>query len=232
MLEEAREHIGSYVPKDALPADFPRAAVAQLAALRALSGLTSTVADALESFGFNLSVAASSLRPRHSGEATVVGQAVTLRYLPERTSSLAGTLPSRLGHGAAVTSAAAGDVLVVDACGIRDASCFGGLAAHTAKAAGIAGALIDGAVRDLDEIETTGLPVWAATVTPRTGNRKLEAAAINQPITCSGVQVRPGDVVVADRTGICFIPIDALEDVINRVLDIAQQEANLLSSSR
>src|SRR4029077_4136021 len=119
------------------------------------------------SFGLNLSVAASVLGPRHRSDAVVVGHAVTLRYLPERTSSLDGIAPSRLGHGAVVARAAEGDVLVVDAGGVKDASCFGGLAAHTAQKGGIAGALVDGAVRDLDEIESAGLPVWAGAVTPR-----------------------------------------------------------------
>ena len=106
------------------------------------------------------------------------------------------------------------------------------IAAHTAQKGGIAGALVDGAVRDLDEIESAGLPVWAGAVTPRTGNRKLEAVSINRPISCAGVQVRPGDLVVADRTGACFIPFDVLDRVIERVVDTARQEARLLTSSR
>src|SRR5262249_4942810 len=122
--------------------------------------------------------------------------------------------------------------LVVDAGGVKDASCFGGLAAHTAAAAGIAGALVDGAVRDLDEIESAGLPVWAAAVTPRTGNRRLEAVAINRPICCAGAQVRRGDVVVADRTGACFVPFEILDRVIERVVDTSRQEAQLLTRGR
>jgi regulator of RNase E activity RraA len=232
MEQGAREEspTGNYVPLEARDANFERADPNLLAALRAVGGLTATVSDVLERYGLSLAVSAGTLVPRHRRDAVIVGQALTLRYLPERTLAVEGAItPSKLAHATVASMAQDGDVLVVDAAGNRDRSCFGGLAAAAASKAGMAAAVVDGAARDLDEIDAAGLALWSSSVTPVTGNRRLEAVAINQPICCCGVQVRAGDVVVADATGVCFVPIEILPQVTEHVLSTSKREASLIA---
>jgi 4-hydroxy-4-methyl-2-oxoglutarate aldolase len=66
--------------------------------------------------------------------------------------------------------------------------------------------------------------VWSRWLTPRTGKWLLEASTLNLPVMCGGVQVHPGDVVVADHTGVCSFPVDVAETALRRLLDTAAQE--------
>lgn len=75
-----------------------------------------------------------------------------------------------------------------------------------------------GAVRDVDEIRASGLAVWTRAVTPITGSGRIEAVAVNTPIVAGSVQVLPGDVVVADESGVCFIPTERFTEVCHLLL--------------
>jgi 4-hydroxy-4-methyl-2-oxoglutarate aldolase len=76
------------------------------------------------------------------------------------------------------------------------------------------------------------MPLWSSHVTPVSGNRRLEAVAINYPICCAGIQVCAGDVVVADSTGICFVPPEVLSAVISEVIDVSAREVTLMADAR
>jgi regulator of RNase E activity RraA len=175
----------------------------------------------MEEFGGALVVGADVLRQRTT-PARVVGQAVTLRYVPKVSDD--GGL-SRLAHSVAFDQCADGDVLVIDAAGIASASCFGGMAALEAARHGIAGTIVDGAIRDVDQMEAMGFPVWARAVTPRTGRSRLEAAQINAPISCAECVVAAGDLVLADASGVCFIPLEAAEQALVKIISVASHEA-------
>src|SRR5260370_34300876 len=166
---------------------FERSAPATLAALRRVQGLTATASDVLDGMGWNLAVPAGLLQPRFGKPAVIAGQALTLRYLPERRridTREALTSQSKLAHQVVYDMAKPGDVMVVEA-SVRDPiSVMGGRAAASAARAGLAGAIVDGGVRDIDEIRLAGFPVWSATVTPISGKGRLEPAAINGPIRC------------------------------------------------
>jgi regulator of RNase E activity RraA len=165
----------------------------------------------------------------------VVAQAITIRYLPERRSGSHPELrrtQSKLTHHTAFALAKAGDVAVIEVGGAPAVSVVGGIAAQSAVNAGIAACIVDGAVRDLEQIESLGLSVWARTLTPRTGKWRVEAVAVNRPIVCGGVQVHAGDLVIADETGICFVPVDVAEQAIDRILEVTRQEAEQLASPR
>jgi regulator of RNase E activity RraA len=99
------------------------------------------------------------------------------------------------------------------------------MAALAASKAGIAGCVVDGAVRDLAEIRAVGLPVWSRSLTPRTGKWRLEAVAINEPVMCGGVQVHAGDLMVADESGICFFPLPFAAQAVARIIEVAAAEA-------
>lgn len=192
-------------------------------ALLQVSGLSSAVSDELDARGLRGAVPASLAPPLLPG-MRAVGPAVTLRYLPERLTAerlRAEQSPGRLGNPALAAAARRGDVLVIDGGGDRGVSLFGGLAAQEASAAGVTAVLVAGAVRDIDELVATGLDIWAMARTPATGRRRLEAVELNGWVAFGGVQVRPGDVVIADDSGICFVPPGVFGEIAGAVLSAA-----------
>ena len=95
---------------------------------------------------------------------------------------------------------------------------LGGNALAAAKSAGLAGVIVDGYIRDVDELDHVGLPVWAQAVTPVTGRGRLEAVEINGPVLVGTAHVVAGDVAIADRSGISFVPADEFEGLAIRLL--------------
>lgn len=121
-----------------------------------------------------------------------------------------------------------GDVIVIDAFGETSTSIWGGLMSGLARNAGIAGAVIDGSCRDTDEAKMLGFPITAKVSGPRaahtaTSGRK-EPIAINVPITCGGILVHPGDLVVADEIGVVVVPYEELESVYQKARAQADKE--------
>lgn len=223
---EGAPRAGGYLPPDRREPVFERIEASVLDALRAVPSLASTAADILDRMGFVLSVPARRI-PMRSGTPPIVGHAVTLRYLPERRTVAelrSASSPSRLANRSVFGSAAAGDVVVVDARGIGDFSVLGGLAALDAVRVGIGGIIVDGAVRDIVEVREHGLAVWSAALTPTSGRHRLEAVSLNGPIACGGVQVLPGDLVMADESGIAFVPNEVARQACRAILDLAEAE--------
>ena len=225
--------VGALHPDEVRAADFRRLPGPSLERLRRLTGVTATASDVLDEVGLSLVVPSDVLALR-TGPALVVGQVLTLRYLPERRSASHPELrrgPSRLAHHTVFAMAQPGDVVVVEVAGSAAVSVLGGLAAQGAAQAGIAGCIVDGGIRDLDQVRASGVPVWSRVVTPRPGKWRVEAVAVNVPVACGGVQVHPGDVVIADETGICFVPADAAEAAIDRIAEVGRREEDELGSA-
>jgi 4-hydroxy-4-methyl-2-oxoglutarate aldolase len=223
------EGVGLYEPEDIRAADFERVDPALLDRLRACTGLTATVSDVLDELGWLTSVSGDLLEPRHRPVAPVVGQVQTLAYLPSRRHVLHdgyGESPTRLAHLVLFRLARAGDVAVIDARAELPISVLGGLAANAGARVGLSAVIVDGAVRDVDQIAAAGLPVWSRSITPRSGKSRMEAVSVNAPVQCGGVQVAPGDLAVADATGMCFVPLGLVDDVAARVLEVAAAEAD------
>ncbi len=207
---------------------FERIPTRTLVALTETQGLSATASDILDGMGWNLVVPASLLPPRLGRPIAIAGHALTLRYVPERRRidpAQALTSQSKLAHESVFEMAKRGDVMVVEAA-VRDPiSVIGGRAATAAVNYGLSGAIVDGGVRDIEEIRSAGFPVWSKWLTPQSGKGRLEPTAINGPISCLGVQVHPGDLVLADETGICFVPLEIVSEVVARIFQIAEQEA-------
>jgi regulator of RNase E activity RraA len=176
---------------------------------------TATIANALDDVGklINCPVA---LRPVAPG-MSCAGPAVTV----EVVAGKAGTYTSAdFRVDAMIDAAVAADVIVVSAQGAR-ASTWGGMASLAAKLKGVAGLVVDGGVRDIDEMVEHQFPVFALHPVPTTGRTRLKVKAINVPIDIDGVSVSPGDVIVADSTGIVVVPCaDAA-----RVAELAERYA-------
>lgn len=128
-----------------------------------------------------------------------------------RLAGTAFTVQARPGDNLAihyaVTVARPGDVLVVDAGGYVQAGPWGDLLTTFAQQRGIAGLVIDGAVRDVDAIVDAGFPVFSRGVSIK-GTEKNQPGRIGEPLVCGGVLVRQGDVVLGDRDGVVVVPAD------------------------
>jgi 4-hydroxy-4-methyl-2-oxoglutarate aldolase len=124
----------------------------------------------------------------------------------------------------AIEVAKKGDVLVVDAKGYKDAGgMWGEIMTLAAKVKGIAGLVIDGAVRDVAAIRKIGFPVFARAICPG-GTVKETFGTINKPIVCGGVLVNPGDVIVGDDDGVVVVPKELIEVVLKRAEEREKKE--------
>lgn len=211
-MSEVAPPIGFYRPPRIATCDAPSPDPALVERLRSVSGLSSAFSDALDGIGWTTCVPASVLRPRRD-DAVAIGRVLTLRYLPARLA-----IPSRLAHLTVTEAARPGDILAISAPPASVGSVLGGKAAVAAVAAGIQAVIVQGAVRDLDEIDVAGLAVWSTGATPITGRGRLDAIEINGPVEIVGVQVVAGDVAVADRSGVAFVPIEHFEALAATVL--------------
>lgn len=121
-----------------------------------------------------------------------------------------------------------GDVVVIDAFGETETSIWGGLMSGLAKNAGIVGAVIDGSCRDTDEAEMLDFPIIAKASGPRASHTafsgRKEPIAINVPISCGGVLVYPGDLIVGDDIGVAVVPYGELEEVYRKAREQADRE--------
>jgi 4-hydroxy-4-methyl-2-oxoglutarate aldolase len=96
------------------------------------------------------------------------------------------------------------------------------------KRQGEAGAVVDGAVRDIDHSRSIGYPVWCSGVSPITGKWRIVTLAVNKPIRVAGITVRPGDLVVADECGVCFVPYARAAEVLAVARRLAAAEKTRL----
>jgi regulator of RNase E activity RraA len=129
---------------------------------------------------------------------------------------------SRLGEIEAHNLASGGDVLVIQ--GVEGVSSMGAISASIGKRQGEAGAVVDGAVRDIAHSRGIGYPVWCRGASPITGKWRIETVAINVPVAICGVPVKPGDLVVADEVGVCFVPRERAAEVVAAVRRILNYE--------
>jgi regulator of RNase E activity RraA len=199
----------------------PAGAVERFLKLGDCSGIVSDVMDEL---GIPAGViGASVLRPTIAG-AIVCGPALTVRNVAQRIDPLAGARANvnRMAEFEAHNLAEDGDVLVIE--GVSGVSNMGGISAQTGKRSGERGAIVMGGVRDLPHSRAVGYPVWASEVTPITGKWRLETVEINGTIEIAGVRVTAGDLVVADDTGVCFVPRDHIMEVLERCEHKAKAE--------
>lgn len=208
--------VGAFEPERVHRLRTPAPDARLVAELRRVSGLSSAASDALDALGLRLTIPAGAIGP--IGPAvTVVGRAITLRYLPTRSVG-AGPPEGHLAHRTLFERAEPGDIAVISAPPEIDASVLGGQALAAARDAGLAGIVVEGAVRDVDELVEVGLPIWAARRTQVTGRGRLEAVEINGPLAAAGVRVEAGDIVIADASGISFVPADQFDALARRIL--------------
>jgi RraA family protein len=148
--------------------------------------------------------------------AKLVGPAVTVNCL----------IGSIITVHQAMYSAAPGSILVVDGQGDQSSALFGELMARDAMRAGIAGVVVDGAVRDVAGLRELGLPIFSRWVTPRVGtNRRLGKVGVE--IACGGVVVRQGDWIVGDDDGVVVVPQEVVTQIAQAGVAIEDKERQI-----
>jgi len=203
--------------------ELPRLAGGILEGFRALGDLTGTTSDALDECRIAGAVPGSTLRPSDP-RARLVGRALTVQnQRVEAFSSKTSGLADIEAHNLAEP----GDILVVQ--GVANVSSMGGVSASVGKRQGEAGAIVDGAVRDIDHSRKIGYPVWSSSVSPVTGKWRIKTVAVNRPVSIAGVTVNPGDLVIADEVGVCFIPLERAAEVLAVAQRLAKREEERLT---
>jgi 3-hexulose-6-phosphate synthase/6-phospho-3-hexuloisomerase len=186
--------------------------------VRARRIATSTWSDALDHLGIRGVMEGIIVR---SGSERIVGRAVTIH---QDVGALGMYPVEEFAVGRMLQAAATGDVLVIDMGGAT-VSTLGGLASHAAVARGIAGVIIDGGCRDIEEIGPTGLLVASRHVTPTSGKQRVRVTGINEPVHVGGVSVSLGDTVIADLTGIVVVPAARMGEVLALAEHLESQDA-------
>ncbi|QOY34243.1 RraA family protein [Anaerobacillus isosaccharinicus] len=158
----------------------------------------------------------SSIRPIHT-HGTLVGSAFTVKTRPG---------DNLLVHKA-IDMAEPGDVIVVDAGGDITNAIMGEIMVRIAQKNGIAGFVINGAIRDSKEIREMNYPMYAKAVNHR-GPYKDGPGEINVPIQLAGVVVNPGDIVVADMDGIVIVPLEDAAEIEERVYATMEMEKKMM----
>jgi len=171
------------------------------------------LSDALDALGLPASitglVATSAQKP-------IAGRAVTVKLV-------AGNAPggaSRHLCTAAVEAANADCVIVIEQHSGLDAAAWGGILSRAAKHRGIAGTIVDGPTRDVEETDSVGYTVYARNTTARTARGRIHEAECQTPIKFGDTVVSPGDYVAIDRSGCVIIPAARVDDVLARAEDI------------
>ncbi|VFR49658.1 Demethylmenaquinone methyltransferase [plant metagenome] len=175
-------------------------------------------------------------------EPAVIGH---FRYTGFMTPAIKAVMPDRRIAGTAVTlrapgmdgamvhyaigQARPGDVLVIDRCGDEAIASLGGAVAYAARAAGVAGIVVDGLITDLSELRQYGVPVWSRGTSAVTVKTLGLGGEFCVPVTCGGVAVTPGDAILADENGILVLPPSDIRESAERALQMMRDEKKTLA---
>lgn len=181
--------------------------------------------DALDRLG--LTGAVLGLSPLGAPGRRIAGRVVTVKVGPRRDDEPRPHLGAR-----AIAGAEPGEVIVIDHDGRLDVSAWGGILSLAASERGVAGVVVDGACRDLDDARELGFPVFARAAVPVSARGRIVEEAWNEPVTIGGVRVAPGDYVVADASGVVFVGQARAAEVVALASAIAERERSMARAVR
>ncbi|MDH6622615.1 regulator of RNase E activity RraA [Streptomyces sp. LBL] len=132
----------------------------------------------------------------------------------------------------AVSASGPEHVLVIANGGRTDVSCWGGLLSLGASLRGVRGVVADGACRDVGEARDLGFPVYARATTPVTARGRLQQVSAGEPVHVSPATVAQGDIVIADETGVAFVPLTRAHEVLEAAQALARRESAIAEDLR
>ncbi len=182
-----------------------------------------SVSDAMEQLYGQRAYMSHEMRPLAT--AKFAGPAVTVQLKKEEHKEGS---PASQGMLDAIDAAAPGSVYVMVLENGGDYAGIGGLMATAMKYRGLAGAVIDGSVRDTPQIRKLQFPVFSRGVVPSTTINHYRVTGVNVPVTCAGVQVNAGDIVVADEDGVAVVPRARATDVLKKAQDLDDTEHRMI----
>ena len=151
----------------------------------------------------------------------IYGEAYTVHYVPCGMDK--GTV------GDFIDDVQPGQVVVIDNGGRTYCTVWGDIMTFTAKTKGIAGTVIDGVCRDVDGIRKLGYPIYTKGKYMVTGKERVQVDAVNFPVAISGVQVRPGDLIIGDESGVVCVPAEKAEEVLKIAKHIEETEQKIIA---
>jgi 4-hydroxy-4-methyl-2-oxoglutarate aldolase len=203
-----------------MSAAIPSPLLARLAALDSCA-----VSDALDSLG--LPPAVVGLVPATVAQR-IAGPVVTVKLVAGKP---AGGSARHLGT-AAIEAACPGDIIVIEhSSGVQCAG-WGGVLSAGALVKGVAGVIIDGPTRDVDEARSLGFPIYARGALARTARGRAYEQDFNCEITIGDVRVMPGDVALADSSGVVFVPVARVDEIVRRAERVAERERLMVQALR
>ena len=156
----------------------------------------------------------------------MVGRAVTSLSRPAPAEQATTALATK--HSVEmIDEAKPGEVGVIVMEGSLDIAAMGNLMATAAVERGMAGMVLDGAIRDLWDVRRMGLTVYARSKSPRTAVGHFATVSKNVPVECAGVTVRPGDILVGDEDGVVVVPQERAAEILKRAQAIDAQESGM-----
>ncbi|MEZ5355265.1 MAG: RraA family protein [Bryobacteraceae bacterium] len=212
-FQAARKPAG---PVDPLIAGFRKTTVA-------------SVADAVDQVVGRRGFLSHDMRPRtlDGARAAFVGRAKTAFMRPATAEQATPALSAK--HSVAmIDEAQPGDVGVLVIENGLDVAGLGGLMATAATARGVAGVIIDGGVRDVGEVRSLGLPVFARSVVPSSSVGRYATVDKDIPVECAGVRIAPGDLIVAGEDGVVAVPAAQAMEVLKKAQEIDERESKMV----
>jgi 4-hydroxy-4-methyl-2-oxoglutarate aldolase len=182
-----------------------------------------SVSDAMEQLYGQRGYMSHEMRPL--APAKFAGPAVTVQLKKEEHKEGAAASQGMLDL---IDAAAPGSVYVMVLEQGGDYAGIGGLMATAMKYRGLAGAIIDGSVRDTPQIRKLQFPVFSRGVAPSTTINHYRVSGVNVPVTCAGVRVNPGDIVTADEDGVAVVPKAKAAEVLKKAQDLDDTEHRMI----
>jgi len=188
------------------------------AAFEQLAGAsTAAISDAMFRMGHKDRTMRARIKPIDPA-MTVAGPAFTVQCYPGGTHACS----------VAMKAVEAGKVLVIDGGGFVEAVLWGEIFSRMAMVKGVRGTIVDGAVRDVEQVRALGYPLFAAGIHPGAGTGD-KLGEIGIPVQCGGVVVHPDDWVFGDVLGVVVVPAAWLGEVAERCRDVLEKEAKLIA---
>jgi 4-hydroxy-4-methyl-2-oxoglutarate aldolase len=189
------------------------------------SSTVASVADAVDQITGQRGYMSHDMRPRVG--MAFVGRATTA-ILKQATPEQSTAALSAKDSVAMIDAAKPGEVGIIVVEGSLDLAGMGGLMATAAKSRSMAGIVLDGGVRDLAEIRSLGLPVFARSVSPGSSVGRWASVGKDIPVTCGGIKVTPGDIIVAGEDGVVVVPKAQEQAILKRSQEIDDRETKMV----